>query len=174
MTAWKIVTGVDPGGTTGLVTVVFRPVTGYYIPNAESGMMMGAHEIKQDAAATTALIMAAVDWKGPDMIAVEKFVNGRRSARLGSSGASLKAREIVGAVSVAARERHIRVARRSASQVNAWATDKRLKAAGLWADTALTGNHHDARSAARHALMCLVVDLHCPDPLSSAYRPERG
>ena len=50
---------------------------------------------------------------------------------------------------------------RKAADVKVWATDKRLKAAGILCPPE---NRH-GNDASRHALFCAVHDAHLPDPL---------
>jgi len=157
----RTVLGVDPGGTTGISLLDYRADRGYVL---DTGMSV---ETGIDARRTFEIIKTSA--KVADFVAVEKFIVGRRSTRSGSAAAGEKARELVGLVGTLPKP----VARRTAAQVKKWATNKRLDAAGLLAPTASTVNHHDLRDATRHALMCLVMDLGCPDPLSAAYAPFR-
>ena len=68
-------------------------------------------------------------------------------------------------ISLAA-EHGIRLAVRHSSQVMPWASDKRLREAGLYAAT--TGKRH-SRAAARHCLYAACHDGGLPDPLSSRW-----
>ncbi len=157
----RTVLGVDPGGTTGISLLDYRADSGYLLDTILSS------EMSDNARLTFARLQLRA--KLVDFVAVEKFIVGRRSTRSGSAAAGEKARELVGLVGTLPKP----VSRRTAAQVKKWATNKRLEAAGLLAPTASTVNHHDLRDATRHALMCLVVDLGCPDPLSAAYAPFR-
>jgi hypothetical protein len=157
VTGMRTVLGVDPGGTTGIALLDYRSDMGYVLDVFLSG------EMSDDVQKTFARLKLRT--KLVDRVAVERFVVGRRSGRSSTPGAGEKARELVGLVGTLDKP----VTRRSASAVKNWATNKRLEAAGLMEPTAVTRNHHDLRDAARHALMCLVCDLGCPDPLSKAY-----
>ncbi len=66
-------------------------------------------------------------------------------------------------LSALAADRGVKLAVRHSSAVFPWATDKRLRAAGLYEAT--TGLVH-ARAASRHALFAAVHDGGLPDPLS--------
>lgn len=59
----------------------------------------------------------------------------------------------------------------TAARVKAWATEGRLKAAGLWAPT--EGMRH-TRDAAKHALFTAVDAGKCPDPYSRKARRTDG
>lgn len=158
--------GLDPGATTGLALINYNHVDGY-APLSNHGCLAEERDHVRAIMLARGLLGMA------DILAAERFVVGRRAARSRSAQAGAAARDILGAVQQAARDADVpvRVKLRSASEVKAWATDKRLKAAGLYDLTARTISHHDARDASRHALMSLVFDLGCPDPLSSTYRP---
>jgi hypothetical protein len=158
--------GLDPGGVTGLALINYNHVSGY-APLSNHGCI-GEFRNRADVVINVRVLLGLAD-----ILAAERFVVGQRAARSRSAQAGAAARDILGAVQQAARDADVpvRVKLRSASEVKAWATDKRLKAAGLFDLTAKTISHHDARDAARHALMALVFDLGCPDPLSSTYRP---
>lgn len=162
---WRVALGLDPGATTGLALICYTPRGGY----APVHSYAFAEERDREAM----MVLARGHLAMAELLAAERFVVGRRAARSRSAQASTAARDILGAVQQAARETDhpVRVKLRSAAEVKAWATDKRLKAAGLFDLTAKTISHHDARDAARHALMALVFDLGCPDPLSATYRP---
>ena len=102
-------------------------------------------------------------------VAGEQFVIGKASMRSGSPGA--RTRDMVGELlNEATKYNRTYPVQRPAVTVKQWATDKRLKAAGLIDPT--KGCTH-ARDAARHALYCAVHDAGIPDPYSkeaSQYR----
>lgn len=148
--------GVDPGGVTGVALVAFED--GRYRLEAHGGLTGSAEETVRDLRAFEAT-------SAP--LAVERFVVGRRSARSASSGASDKARNVIGGL-VSAFAGRVRL--HTASEVKAWATNKRLEAAGLRPSQGLP----HSRDAARHALYTLVKHYRCPDPLGSAYRKDTG
>jgi hypothetical protein len=102
------------------------------------------------------------------ILAVERFVVGMRAARSATPKAGAVTRDMIGALTELGRSLPgVTVALRCAGEVMPWASDKRLKAAGLLEVT--KGMPH-ARSAARHALFASVADCNLPDPLSTKVR----
>src|SRR5690606_15573006 len=83
------------------------------------------------------------------ILAVEKFVVGRRAARSATAKAGEITRNLIGELQALDEAAHLR----PATQVKAWATDKRLEAAGLLDKT--KGMPH-ARDAARRELYAAV------------------
>ena len=148
------IVGVDPGGTTGVAVVTWDRVTYKYRLGFTSASTLGPADVAD-----------SVNGLAPDAVAVEQFVVGRRSARSKSARAGEQARNIVGALVAAfpALYRH------TAHDVKLWATDERLKAAGLY--RAGSGPH--IRDATRHALFTLRKHYRAPDPLSAGYAPYR-
>ena len=149
--------GVDPGGTTGVAIVEYAPGKGYSLE------MHGG--ITLDMEGTQETIRAFLFESVP--IAVERFVVSRRAGRSASAHAGEKARDLIGWLS-GFRAMRYSVHLENASQVKAWATDKRLRAAGF----VFTNGRPHSRDAARHALYCLVKRYGCPDPLGAAYRKD--
>src|SRR5690348_8337640 len=149
---------MDPGPTPGIVQLTY----------AGTGVLLDVKVIQCSANCALDLLevlFAATPpaaWVG---FGVEKFVIGRGSYRSGSAGA--RTRDMVGSAQVLAMTHGVHVATRSASEVKAWALDKRLAEAGLIAPT--KGMQH-ARDAARHALYTAVADGKVPDPLSRRVR----
>lgn len=145
------VVGVDPGGTTGVAVVVWDDLQRCYRLGLVLATPMPAGIIEQD-----------IDDLMPDAVAVERFVVGRRAARSKSAGAGAKARDIIGALTA-----HFpQLYQHSAHDAKKWATDERLKAAGLYRPD--SGPH--IRDATRHALFALRRHYRTPDPLSATYR----
>lgn len=151
--------GMDPGPTPGIVRLTY----------ADSQLIMT--DVVQ-CSASTALDLLEVLLRvtaGTEVyFQVEKFVIGKGSYRSGSPGA--RTRDMVGsAVTMVQTGRNAFVTRRSANETKAWATDKRLTAAGLMPD--LKGMVH-AKDAARHALYTAVAEGNIPDPLSRKARSD--
>jgi len=144
------VVGIDPGGTTGVATLMYYRDSGWLVVPRQYGQANALTE-------TLDLLSRA----NPDAVAVERFIVSNRSARSRSSGAGEFARELIGALQYTG----CPLDRRTASQVKRWATDKRLSAAGLLEPT--KGMPH-ARDATRHALFSMVHRKWAPDPLSRA------
>jgi hypothetical protein len=150
------VIGIDPGPTPGLVRLLYMDgtlATVDVVQCSSSLLMTVALALLQDRAVETYL-------------QVERFVIGRASMRSGSAGAIT--RDQVGRLlEMAASIGNVYPVQRPATEVKAWATDKRLSAAGLITPT--KGMTH-ARDAARHALFCAVADGKIKDPLSMRAR----
>lgn len=156
--------GMDPGETVGLCRLTYA---------VDSSLLLA--DVVQ-ASASTALDLLEVLLRVPKgtevYFQVEKFVIGRGSYRSGSPGA--RTRDMVGSactLALAAAQGHTMVSRRSAGEAKAWATDGRLKAAGLLEDTKGMGH---ARDATRHALFTAVAEGNIPDPLSRKARGLNG
>lgn len=154
----RTVLGADPGETTGLARL---DLDGYREP-------------KLIQVTDPSLVLAALDdlldAQAPDevLFAIEQFVVGYRSARSSTPKAGRTTRDLIGALQLWALDRGIRVVLRSASQVKPWATNTRLRAAGLY----LRGAPH-ATDAGRHCLYSAVSDVGFPDPLSSRASSQR-
>jgi hypothetical protein len=140
------VIGVDPGQTTGIC------------------VLDGAYrDLVQTTPGLVLPIVRSVLFVAPDsVLAVEKFVVGPRASRLSTPKAGQTTRELIGALVDLGNRLGVRVVQRSASDVKPWATDVRLKAAGIW-----TKGMPHAHDAGRHALFVAVKECGLPDPLSS-------
>lgn len=154
----RTVLGADPGATTGLARLDLD----------------GFREPQLIQVTDPSLVLATMDdllgAQAPDevLFAIEQFVVGYRSARSSTPKAGRTTRDLIGTMQLWALERGIRVVLRSASEVKPWATDIRLRAAGLY----LRGAPH-ARDAGRHALFAAVHNCRYPDPLSARARSPR-
>lgn len=154
------VIGVDPGQTTGVCVLddfgVYRDLLqcspGLVLPVVR-GLLDGHNPAPSGA-----------------VLAVERFVVGRRAARSSTPAAGALTRELVVALTELGRSLGLRVALRSAAEVKPWATNARLDAAGL---LALGKGMPHALDGGRHALFAAVADCGLPDPLSSRNR-SRG
>lgn len=140
------VIGVDPGPTTGIAVLDI----GDY-----------SHALIQTTPDDAAHIIRSYSGGSLLRIALERFVVRRRSGRSSAAEAGRITRDLVGALSVLEAELGVPVTQRSAAEVKPWASDARLRAAGLWP----SGMPH-ARDAGRHALFTAVADCGAPDPLS--------
>lgn len=144
---------MDPGGTTGVALVVFGDDGRYHL-ELHGGLKGSAEDVLRTLAPISGTSIP---------VAVERFVVSRRAGRSASSGAADKARNIIGGL-VSGNAGRVHLA--TAAEAKAWATNKRLDAAGL----APTDGLPHSRDACRHALYTLVKFYRCPDPLGSAYR----
>lgn len=156
--------GIDPGGTTGLAAVEYTPERGYRL------QAVAALELTPPQTVARVLEWVGGDCAGPWWIAAERFVVGRRAGRSGTAAAGERARAILGALEAAFPGR---VKLRNASVMKAWATDARIKRAGLWP----TQGRPHTRDAVGHALYFQVTSLGNPDPLGSVFELaelERG
>lgn len=153
-----LVIGVDPGGTTGISVVRYTPEEGYD-HRAWSASDLGPADL---AVCLGGFVThhAPGGLEGPWWIAAERFVVSRRAGRSATAAAGERARATLGALEAAYPGR-VKLA--NASAAKGWATDDRLKRAGLWS-TGPRAAH--TRDAARHALRFHVVHLGNPDPLS--------
>lgn len=151
--------GVDPGGTTGLSVLEHLHLFDQPPWHIEPSEVLGPTVVP--------LITSMLRLQPPTIVACERFVVSRRAGRSRTAGAGETARNIIGAVLAACEEQDIPVARYTASQVKAWATDRRLEVAGLIKPTRGLGH---ARDATRHALYTAVHRCGLPDPLSTKER----
>lgn len=166
-----VILAVDPGPIPGLAMLSYSGPEPLYA----QALQCSANWLVE---LLDAEISQVRSWGRPVILSVEKYSLARRG-RLASPGANDKtaamaghliehygylARKLAGKVHGQRLESaSLRVVSHSASEVSAWASEKRLRAAGLWDIT--TGSAH-ARSAARHALYAACKDGGQPDPLS--------
>lgn len=153
-----IVVGVDPGPTPGICGLLYQ-----------DGKLSAARVLQINAPGC----LGAVSWllgscwgNGHSaLLAVERFVIGRRSVVSGSRDAGQITRDMIGALGglVAGEEGRVTFVSRSAAEVKPWAIDERLKAVGLL--SSCLGMPH-AKDAVKHALFAAVADLGVADPLS--------
>lgn len=165
-----IVVGVDPGPIPGTV--------GLLIEDHQGINRITDVQLAQTSAGIVGLTVGGIvmRWKGHPtitdardasvLIAVEKFVVSRRSGRSSSAGAGSVTRDMVGVIERCGEDLGAVVVQRPAVTVKAWATDERLKRAGLEVPR---GMRH-AADACRHALYAACHAGHLPDPLSSTYK----
>lgn len=168
-----IVVGVDPGPIPGTVGLLIEPIGG--VP------VITDVQLAQTSAGIVGLTVGGIvmRWKGhPEiedartasvLIGVERFVVSRRSGRSSSAGAGRITRDMVGVIERCGEELGATVVQRPAVTVKAWATDERLRAAGIEIPKGMT----HAKDAARHALYAACHAGHLPDPLSSTYKKPR-
>lgn len=158
------VIGIDPGPIPGIIRLqldISRP--GYNLV-ANGARLLDAQALQ----ISPELIEPVLDMLAQDdqpVVAVERFVVGRRSALSSTPAAGALTRGMVGVVEAWADRNSVKCISRAATDVKPWATDKRLAVAGLLEP--LTNGMRHARDAARHALFCAVKDYGLPDPLSS-------
>lgn len=169
MTGQMCVIGVDPGPTPGLARMEFngRPEL-HPLGTSIYGKALGTaiYQISSDGPDLEWLISRFFqgDWFKVKILAVEKFVIGRRSTRVNDPGASAKTREQVEMLKRLSSELPgVRLVSRSASEVKPWATEKRLVKAGF----VLPKGMPHGTDAARHAMFAATHDGGVPDPLSA-------
>jgi hypothetical protein len=155
--------GLAPGPVAGLVLLRYVPagLTTYeaappLVVQCGSAVAPPAFEMLLD-----------LDNQVPTYVQVERYVIvGRRASRSSTAGVGETTRALVAALESTwlGWDGPVAVSwvQRSASQVKPWATDQRLRAAGLF--DATKGMRH-ARDAARHALFAACHDAGVPDPL---------
>lgn len=146
--------GIDPGATTGFALLRAWPYT-------DLNLVVQCNHL---AARVVLDGLLTYDEGCPTVIAVERFVVGRRSARSSTAKAGEITRNLIGAIQEAADRSSTptTVVMRAAAAVKPWAQD-RLGPSGLLAAT--TGMTH-ARDACMHALFAACHDGGLPDPLS--------
>ena len=146
--AAALVLGIDPGPSTGIVLL-------------SRGYSAQAFQCNADAAPWLVRAVLGAQKGFPVRGGIEAFAPGH------GAGATMKTgkitRDLVVELAGIAADCGVPLQARFASVVKAWATDKRLREAGLYE---LTSKAPDARDAARHALFCAVHDCGYPDPLS--------
>lgn len=148
-----IVLGIDPGKTTGIALIGGPDGVPVLLQSSREGVLT----------AVWALVERCRDQGEPvNALAVERFVSGPRSGKLATPAGATTARMVIADLLTFAQDvAEVPVHLRSAGEVKPWATDARLKAAGI----EHRGMPH-ALDAARHALYCMVRDFGRPDPLS--------
>lgn len=149
------VIGVDPGRVTGIagLSVFDGELTNH-------SLIQCTHDVPRW------LVRHMFDGTQPVdrlVLAVERFVVRARASRSSDAAAGEITRDLIGALGSIGELHGATVYLRSASDVKPWATDKRLAAAGITANTAM----RHAADAARHALFAAVHDCGLPDPLSN-------
>lgn len=151
----QLIVGVDPGPTPGVVRLrIFEgKVTNVSLAQVSAELIIPT--------------LDTMDNHIDDyLIAVERFVVGRRAGRSSTPKAGAITRDMVGTIIGYGKARGTTVVQASASQALTWSTDERLKKAGIVVPKGMV----HARSAARHALYTAVKHGHLPDPLSKASR----
>lgn len=139
--------GVDPG-----------PVTGVFAIEAVGGQV----EYRFAQADPDTAVTLVLAWQtASDVLVIEDFVIGTKTGKANDQRAGQQTRNVL------ERLRPYATAVRTASQVKGWATDERLKAAGI--HEKLQGMRH-ARDAARHALFHAVKSGVLVDPLSRDWK----
>lgn len=139
------IAGVDPGSTTGLYFLGWHRVDGYTGTGEQHDTVDG-------------VLHALAHW--PIVaIAIERFVVGQRAARSNNRAGQADALNMIGAVRAAFAGR-VPIIAYPAGLAKGWATDNRLKAAGL-----RVSGHRHAMDAARHALYTGRFHYRLPDPL---------
>lgn len=164
MTGVLCVLGVDPGPTTGLAIAYW---------DEESWMYPGAYQCDASSAPALAGWLASLHGSAtrPAVRAVrgqvEEFRPGTGAGARGANAAVT--RTAVDELKAVLESYKVTVATRPAATVKPWATDERLKKAGLFPVTAGMPMH--ARDAFRHLLYRAVRDCGVPDPLSTRRKP---
>lgn len=165
-----VVVGVDPGpipGTVGLL-IEDQRITDVQLAQTSAGIV---------GLTLGGIVMR---WKGHPqitdartasvLIGVEKYVVGRRSGRSSSAGAGRVTRDMVGVIERCGEELGAAVVQRPAVAVKAWATDERLRAAGV----EIPAGMRHAKDACRHALFAACHAGHLSDPISKSYKKPRS
>lgn len=162
-----VVIGIDPGPHTGIAVLRYRlnrlEPPAIAMETDPNSMLSWLDQFADDA----------ITWSNMGgaeevrlLLAVERFVVGRRTQRSGRAGGiTLSQVGAIEAYVAVSRWPGFRLVKRPAHQVKGWATDNRLAHAGLTEVT--KGGDGHKRDAARHALYGAVNLPHGPrDPLS--------
>lgn len=165
MSGTPLVIGVDPGQTTGVAVLSFE--NGGYLLRLASEIPYDQGPVGMVKSLLEGAWMAD---RARTIIAAERFVVRGRAARSAHPEAGEMARVILGGLQTYASELGYQFVTRSASEAKGWATDGRLKAAGLYELTRSAGGHR--RDATRHALMAGVMKLGWTDPLSKTFNQD--
>ena len=144
--------GVDPGPVTGLAVAYW---------DGESWAYPGAYQCDAASAAALAAWLARKNWRTKLLGAIEEFRPGTGAGARGLH--ATVTRNLVNEITAALVESGMQVKTRPAAAVKPWATDDRLRKAGLYPSVA--GLPH-ATDAMRHALFLACRDAGVPDPLS--------
>jgi hypothetical protein len=150
-----VVIGIDPGPVTGLAVL-------------EWGDVPLQWTVSQVAASSSGVLLARVratllDWQAGDsnvLVAAEDYVITNRTVRTAGRGAQKITNGLASWLSMEG------AVMRSPGQVKPWASDERLRRAGVM--DILQGMRH-ARDAARHALYAACHDRGLPDPLGRKF-----
>lgn len=173
----QIVCGVDPGPIPGIVGLLIETSPS----DPGDGPRITDVQLAQTTAGIVGLTLGGIVMRWSQhphapyardagvLVAVERFVVGKRAGRSSSAGAGAVTRDIVGVIERCGEDLGAVVVQRTASQAKGWATDERLERAGIEIPS---GMRH-ARDAARHCLLAACHAGHLPDPLSSTYKKPR-
>jgi hypothetical protein len=158
------VLGVDPGPTTGIVALTWYP------PAQTRPPYTRAYQASADAAPALLEWILATHTSGGTWTSggIEAYVRGTRSSRTKKAGDSSVTIRLVHTLSGIALDHGLDLAVRSASLVKTWASEKRMKEAGL--KDLIPAKMLDAWSAGQHGLFSACSDSGIPDPLGWARR----
>jgi hypothetical protein len=140
------VLGVDPGPVTGIAWLCSGPGQRPLVFQCNAA---GAYPL-------ASWLLEASEGPARIICAGERFITGRGAGARGANATAT--RQVISDL-----DRLARWHWRSAAEVKPWATDARLKAAGLLEQC--HGMPH-AADACRHALFAMIHDCGMPDPLS--------
>lgn len=144
-----IVAGIDPGSVTGLFLLTWSPAGGFW------GQASQLH--------TQVDLLERLRTAQPSAITMERFVVGQHAARSANRHGQRAALDTIGAVKAAFAGR-VPILGYTAGVAKTWATDERIRAAGLM--QMMTGHAlRHCRDAARHALYAGRFRFRWPDPL---------
>jgi hypothetical protein len=158
------VLGADPGPTTGIV------VLSWYSLALAKPPYTRAYQVNADAAPALLEWILATHTGGDAWTSggIEAYVRGNRSSRTKKADDSGVTIKLVHTLTGIASGHGLDLGARSASTVKTWATDKRMKAAGL--EDLIPKKMLDAWSAGQHGLFSACSDSGIGDPLGWARR----
>lgn len=148
MTTVPYLIGIDPGETTGIVT---------WAPDDFPPILLPTGFIQCNAAIVLPVLHGLIT-RRDQVLCIERFVVSHRAGRSLTPDAGKRTRQLIDTIKAVFH--NCRIIERRAVDVKPWATDERLKAAGLYSKMPHT------RDAARHALFAACQDFGMCDPLS--------
>lgn len=158
------VIALDPGPATGMC---FLDYSDQFQPYALIGKTL--LQVDGESAAVVLEGLLRAFYADPSVVtkrfaSIEKFVTGQSAGTRGQPAEvtrqlAMELAEVCGMFGYVMRFR-------SASDVKPWATDKRLKEAGIVGASGIHSKLRDAYDAARHGLFCAVKDAGVRDPLA--------
>lgn len=155
----RLVIGIDPGPVPGVAGLWLHGGDCEIIESAVFGFA------QCDERTLYSIVAEWLKGENPDetVFALEKYIVSTRASRSATPRARDSTLRVSNTIGTIALRDNIRLISRPAATVKPWATDLRLKAAGLYTRT--EGSTH-ARDATRHALYAACHDGGCADPLS--------
>jgi hypothetical protein len=150
--------GIDPGYTVGICRLLWSDA--FDPPLLARRVLLAA-----DADSAEYILHRLLDEEHDSQI-TQRFCGVEKWAPGAGGGAEAKVtRQLVMELTEVMQEMGYKVHLRTASEVKPWASDKRIKAAGVKGLSSVNGKSRDAYDGARQALYVSHWDAKLPDPL---------